>query len=332
MSNRRHVSLAGAAVALAALATLAPSVHAQDPDPAACAQLKSVLEKRFVASKAGTVVLGALRAANDSVKVPHWYLVSALQAIVSHFRAERIRYDPIADISVAMTVSTRGVRVSPQPFGRRVVIITGVRVITSAIQVERGPIVDTAGDYRHGIEAAVAQVRDTTRFPVDTASALGRLSAAIAAAGADSSLAPPPVDVGDSVTLLLTLRPSLDSVLVPLDGREVYAPLFRVSGLHDGAASTAFYDGETLVRAISHPPEPMPPWPPAHRDIKGVVIARLMVNEQGRVDPAASIVQYATPGFGESTLETLRGWHFAPARLDGRPVRAEVGVGVVFRR
>jgi TonB family protein len=72
-------------------------------------------------------------------------------------------------------------------------------------------------------------------------------------------------------------------------------------------------------------------YPPALRDTTGQVVARFLVLEDGRVDPASITIRSAShEGFRSRVLELLPILHFRPARVKGRPVKVWVEQPIVF--
>lgn len=63
----------------------------------------------------------------------------------------------------------------------------------------------------------------------------------------------------------------------------------------------------------------------------GQVVARFLVLEDGRLDPASIIIRSASPeGLRSPVLELLPVMHFRPARVNGRPVKVWVEQPIIF--
>jgi TonB family protein len=72
-------------------------------------------------------------------------------------------------------------------------------------------------------------------------------------------------------------------------------------------------------------------YPVALRDTTGQVVARFLVLEDGRVDPASITIRSAPhESIGSRVLELLPILHFRPARIRGRPVKVWVEQTIVF--
>jgi TonB family protein len=65
--------------------------------------------------------------------------------------------------------------------------------------------------------------------------------------------------------------------------------------------------------------------------VTGQVMARFLVLEDGRVDPASITIRSAShEGFRSSIPELLPVLHFRPARIKGRPVKVWVEQPIIF--
>jgi len=74
-------------------------------------------------------------------------------------------------------------------------------------------------------------------------------------------------------------------------------------------------------------------YPPAlsHAGVTGQVLARFLVLEDGRLDPASITIRSAShEGFRSPVLAQLPILHFRPARVNGRPVKVWVEQPVIF--
>ena len=72
----------------------------------------------------------------------------------------------------------------------------------------------------------------------------------------------------------------------------------------------------------------MPPYPPRASG-SGVVLLEARVNAIGSVEDVGVIA--SSPAFDEAARDTVRTWHFRPAKRDGIPVSALVYVIAAFR-
>jgi periplasmic protein TonB len=94
------------------------------------------------------------------------------------------------------------------------------------------------------------------------------------------------------------------------------APNYQLSGLLD--------PGPQPLDEIT------PEYPPRAGQQSGVVVLRLLVNEQGGVDNVAVVRSEPRGFFEESALEAYGRARFAPGRLLGLPVKSQLLIEVVF--
>lgn len=64
--------------------------------------------------------------------------------------------------------------------------------------------------------------------------------------------------------------------------------------------------------------------------IEGTVWLKVVIDEKGTVAKADTI-KSDHPGFAEAALKAVRQWEFAPARKDGKPIKAEVTIPFRFK-
>jgi TonB family protein len=71
-------------------------------------------------------------------------------------------------------------------------------------------------------------------------------------------------------------------------------------------------------------------YPESIRVREGVIVARVLINEEGKVDGV--VVEVSTPAgvFDSAAIETLLQWRFAPGLLHGRPVPTQIAMEVRF--
>jgi len=133
------------------------------------------------------------------------------------------------------------------------------------------------------------------------------------------------LEVADSADREATIAPTDFNPFAPLTagGRGG-----RPGGLGGGKAE-AFPVPET-------PPEPLrmeqPVYPPGarRRGFEGTVVVRVTVDETGKVVGAIVERSDAPQELRESALQAARRWLFRPARLRGKPVRAECSIPFRF--
>jgi protein TonB len=63
--------------------------------------------------------------------------------------------------------------------------------------------------------------------------------------------------------------------------------------------------------------------------IEGIVIVQLVLDKNGRVTDAKALKSLPM-GLTEATLETVRGWQYEPATLNGKPVEVYMSITVTF--
>ena len=346
----RMTCRAATAVVLAYM-TLAASLGAQQATN--CAALRSEL-LTAVNSPDSVVVSAALRSARSNVVLPRWYLQAALTEIVSRFPASGVRYDPLLDVRLPVTVTTHGAWASPVLDDREIVItslgavrppmvgtltarISGAAVAGRATlpPLPNGAdvMMDSALEMQAMKHAIVAEAknRPIPRLIADARSVLMHLASAVAAAQRDSAFPPPPYGAGDSIPLMLDIRPAVASHPAPADSDVAVLPLFRAAGLHRAAANDALYDGEVDVRARAQPRNRPPRWPAGKSEAPGGVLIAVEVDTTGHVDAGQLRVLEATTGFSEPVLDAVRTWKYVPAQVSGCPVRSVVAEAVLFR-
>jgi TonB family protein len=72
------------------------------------------------------------------------------------------------------------------------------------------------------------------------------------------------------------------------------------------------------------------PWMEYKRRLRGVVSFRLYISAQGTLDKV-ELIEGVPPGhFEEAALEAVRQLQFSPARKNGRPVKSQKTIDVVF--
>ncbi|MGH7624901.1 MAG: TonB family protein [Gemmatimonadaceae bacterium] len=302
------------------------------------------------------VVYAALRPARKDVVLPRWYLQAALTEIISRFPAIGVRYDPLLDVRLPLTVTTTfGARASAS-LGQREIVVTSLtgdarppmlgtltarvsgatvagRATMPPLSNEADIMMDSALQMRaeKGALLAAAKNRPMPLLAASATSVLTHLASAIAAAQRDSAFPPMPEGSGDSISLVLELRPGIGSRPALADSNAAILPLFRAAQLHRERATDALYDGEVDVGARLERRSRLPRWPSGKSDAQGGVLIELAVDTTGRVDPAQLRVLEATPGFGDSVLETVRKWRYTPAQISGCSVRSLVAEAVLFR-
>ena len=103
-----------------------------------------------------------------------------------------------------------------------------------------------------------------------------------------------------------------------LENPERAAELERLEAEGDAGRKTVVAGGGTNGRAID---KPVPSYPPRAREAgaTGVVLVRIMVDEQGRVVEAEAVCGH--PELRRASVEAARRARFTPTLLDGRPVQ-----------
>jgi TonB family protein len=83
------------------------------------------------------------------------------------------------------------------------------------------------------------------------------------------------------------------------------------------------------IKGMDKAPQPLtkvaPVYPKALREkgVQGTAIVEAKVDSMGRVTEVA-LVRATTPEFGDRALDAAKGWTFAPAEAQGRPITARV--------
>ena len=107
------------------------------------------------------------------------------------------------------------------------------------------------------------------------------------------------------------------------------APLAaQTAGVADApAVSGTASDYEVPPRLLKHT-KPKYPKDAYRKKIQGVVLLEFVVDEKGRVADAR--VLEAVPGLNQAALDTIESWRFAPATVNGVPVRVKAQAPVAF--
>lgn len=113
-----------------------------------------------------------------------------------------------------------------------------------------------------------------------------------------------------------------------------------VGGVLDGQQGSGLGStgGEALsVKQVARAPEvlqrvlPSYPRQARARGIEGLVLVRLIIGTDGRVEPENARVLQSVPALDAAALAAVRQWRFSPAiGLHGRPVRVVIDVPVQF--
>lgn len=97
--------------------------------------------------------------------------------------------------------------------------------------------------------------------------------------------------------------------------------------LNQNSFSTkAIYDAKELNN-----PSPVYPELARSRGIEGKVVLKVMVNENGLVDDVAVFNSSGSSMLDLSALETVKNWHFIPAKSNNKSIRSQIMVPIVFK-
>lgn len=88
----------------------------------------------------------------------------------------------------------------------------------------------------------------------------------------------------------------------------------------------AIFDAQELNN-----PSPIYPELALSRGVEGKVLLRVLVNERGLVDDIAILNSSGSSMLDLSALETVRNWHFIPAKSNNKFIRSQVMVPIVFK-
>ena len=117
---------------------------------------------------------------------------------------------------------------------------------------------------------------------------------------------------------------------VPLDAESPREPPLPQSVV-DGEQVYQYVHGGEITEPVRLY-APGPPYTQEARDarIQGVVVLQTLVGAEGRVI-RTKVLRGLPLGLTESAVETIRGWEFQPATLNGVPVAVEYVLAVKFR-
>lgn len=90
--------------------------------------------------------------------------------------------------------------------------------------------------------------------------------------------------------------------------------------------TNAIFDAEELNN-----PSPIYPELARSRGVEGKVVLRVIVNEKGLVDDIAIFNSSGSSMLDLSALETVKNWHFIPAKSNNKFIRSQIMVPIVFR-
>lgn len=90
--------------------------------------------------------------------------------------------------------------------------------------------------------------------------------------------------------------------------------------------TNAVFDAEVLNN-----PSPIYPELARSRGVEGKVVLRVIVNEKGLVDDIAIFNSSGSSILDLSALETVRNWHFIPAKSNNKFIRSQIMVPIVFK-
>jgi TonB family protein len=88
----------------------------------------------------------------------------------------------------------------------------------------------------------------------------------------------------------------------------------------------AIFDAEELNN-----PSPIYPELARSRGVEGKVILKVIVNEKGLVDDIAIFNSSGSSMLDLSALETVKNWHFIPAKSNNKFIRSQIMVPIVFK-
>ncbi|MFM2200442.1 MAG: hypothetical protein RL769_497 [Pseudomonadota bacterium] len=88
----------------------------------------------------------------------------------------------------------------------------------------------------------------------------------------------------------------------------------------------AIFDAEELNN-----PSPIYPELARSRGVEGKVILKVIVNEKGLVDDIAIFNSSGSSMLDLSALETVKNWHFIPAKSNNKFIRFQIMVPIVFK-
>ncbi|GDX35842.1 hypothetical protein LBMAG18_03530 [Alphaproteobacteria bacterium] len=90
--------------------------------------------------------------------------------------------------------------------------------------------------------------------------------------------------------------------------------------------TNAIFDAEELNN-----PSPIYPELARSRGIEGKVTLKVIVNEKGLVDDIAIFNSSGSSMLDLSALETVKNWHFIPAKSNNKSIRSQIMVPIVFK-
>ena len=90
--------------------------------------------------------------------------------------------------------------------------------------------------------------------------------------------------------------------------------------------TNAIFDAEELNN-----PSPVYPELARSRGVEGKVILKVIVNEKGLVDDIAIFNSSGSSMLDLSALETVKNWHFIPAKSNNKFIRSQIMVPIVFK-
>lgn len=111
----------------------------------------------------------------------------------------------------------------------------------------------------------------------------------------------------------------------------------QVASSATGIASDEAFSGYERVMPGMTPPKathsPDPPYPevPADTEPRGVVVMLIGVDAHGHVGPV-QVVRSSAPVFEKTAVDTVKTWHFKPAKKDGKAVPVQITVEMSFVR
>jgi TonB family protein len=125
--------------------------------------------------------------------------------------------------------------------------------------------------------------------------------------------------------------PDAPLLFLVLDIRRVSAEELRRKGMrYAWKSDVALVDGERILapKALNRV---NPAYPEAAKQARaeGIVVLRAVIGAEGSVE-AVEIVQGQPNGLSEAAVEAVRQWRFAPATLEGKPVRVVMTLTINF--
>ena len=90
--------------------------------------------------------------------------------------------------------------------------------------------------------------------------------------------------------------------------------------------TNAIFDAKELNN-----PSPIYPELARSRGVEGKVILKVIVNEKGLVDDIAIFNSSGSSMLDLSALETVKNWHFIPAKSNNKFIRSQIMVPIVFK-